>query len=382
MHVIQHWRRLTAAVLIGVLLLSGLFTARPALAQPAQLGFWARFFYPAPDGEDRDQIPVGDDVAVVLYFYKPVTGGPASMSIGWRYPDGMEYSTATADWSSSLSTGLCEVVSVTEPASGTIVLNIAGIGDWMGPDGSNACLINTVVSFSTPGVKSIVSTDDPSTSDIAIEDSSYFFEAFNNSDAVITVVGDDPEVVEEPEITAPPAECAQAPDMAITPEAVELPVGGRTTMTVTLRNLCADAPYSYSDLLLSLSDGLSVVGGSNGLVNLGRRAAFQGFALAPGETRSFTFDVSAAASLPTAPLHVVELYRLGAVVKRIDGVFVGASVTAPAPTVVPAQPAAPAAPAPLPAALPNTAAGDTLLLSLFALAALGLLLVGRRLQRR
>jgi hypothetical protein len=173
-------------------------------------------------------------------------------------------------------------------------------------------------------------------------------------------------------------QCAQVPDMAISPEKIELAAGGRTTLTVTLRNLCTDAPFNTSDLLLSLSDGLSVVDGSAGMVNLGQRAAWQGLSLAAGETRSWTVTVAAADALSVAPVHVAELYYLGAVAKRIDGVFVGATVAAaavtveaaPAPVVVPAVPATPA---PLPTALPNTAGETTPLwvLGLIALLVLG-----------
>jgi hypothetical protein len=186
----------------------------------------------------------------------------------------------------------------------------------------------------------------------------------------------------EGEATPAVQQCAQVPDMAISPERIELAAGGRTTLTVTLRNLCADAPFNSSDLLLSLSDGLSVVDGSAGLVNLGQRAAWQGLSLAPGETRSWTVTIQAADALSVAPLHVVELYYLGAVAKRIDGVFVGATVAAAAVTAEPAPvvvPAAPAEPAPLPTALPNTA-GTTAPLWVLGLVAL-LVLGGLGLRR-
>jgi hypothetical protein len=191
---------------------------------------------------------------------------------------------------------------------------------------------------------------------------------------------------EEVEVVTPPAECQLDPDMAITPEAISLAAGGRTTVTVTLRNLCNDRPLSGNDLLLSLSDGLRIVGGSNGLVNLGQRGAFQGFTLSGGETRSFVFEVEAASALTVAPLHVAELYRVGRVARRIDGVFVAAAVTTPAPAVVAPAPApAPAEPAPaatLPATLPNTAGEESILL-LVALLGLGAVGFGyRSLTRR
>jgi hypothetical protein len=183
------------------------------------------------------------------------------------------------------------------------------------------------------------------------------------------------------------AVCDTLPDMAITPERVELDTGGSASLTVTMRNLCNDRPFQSADLLVSLSDGLTAVDGSAGLVNLGQRAAWQGIALKPGETRSWTLTTQAAAVLPTPPLHVVELYYLGGVSKRIDGVFVGATAAAPAPAeIAPAAPvveAAPAAPAPLPQALPNTAEDVAALpLLMLAGAALCALLFGRRLVRR
>jgi hypothetical protein len=182
---------------------------------------------------------------------------------------------------------------------------------------------------------------------------------------------------------AAPAECALTPDMAVSPQFIELAPGGTATVEIALRNLCNDAPYRNSDLLVSFSDGLRVIDGSSGMLNLTQRAAWQGFTLAPGETRRWTVTVQADAALAVAPVHISELYHLGRVASRIDGVFITpAAVVAapadpvPAPVVNPAP--APAAPAPLPAALPNTA-GDTLPATLFGLLlALGLIGLGAR----
>ncbi len=160
-----------------------------------------------------------------------------------------------------------------------------------------------------------------------------------------------PPATPEPE----PAVCELTPDMAVSPQLIELAPGGTATLEVALRNLCADLPYQDADLLVSLSDGLTVRDGSTGLVDLGQRAAWQQLTLAPGETRRWTLTVSAADALPTAPLHITELYRSGRVAGRIDGVFVAPAdavepaVVAPAAVEVPAP-----APAPLPAVLPNT----------------------------
>jgi len=103
-----------------------------------------------------------------------------------------------------------------------------------------------------------------------------------------------------------------------------------------------------------------VVDGSAGLVNLGQRAAWQGFDLAPAETRTFLLTVSAGTEVIAAPAHISELYNGGRVVQRIDGVFIMPAPAAaePVAAAVPVVPAEPAAPAPLPTALPNTA-GET-----------------------
>jgi hypothetical protein len=182
-----------------------------------------------------------------------------------------------------------------------------------------------------------------------------------------------------------PAQCQQTPDMAVSPQFIELAPGGSATVEVAMRNLCDDAPYAGSDLLVSFSDGLSVTGGSDGLVNLGQRAAWQGFALAPGETRRWTVTVSAAESLSVAPLHITELFNGGRAVARIDGVFITPAPTAAPVAAAPAEPAppaAPAAPAPLPAALPNTAGADAAMPLLTALAALVLLSSALLLRRK
>jgi LPXTG-motif cell wall-anchored protein len=154
--------------------------------------------------------------------------------------------------------------------------------------------------------------------------------------------------------------CELTPDMAVSPQFITLAPGGTAQVEVALRNLCNDAPYRNSDLLVSLSDGLRVVDGSAGLVNLGQRAAWQGFDLAPAETRRFLLTVSAGTEVLAAPVHISELYNLGRVVQRIDGVFIMPAPAAvePAAAPVPVEPAVPAVPAPLPTALPNTA-GET-----------------------
>lgn len=165
--------------------------------------------------------------------------------------------------------------------------------------------------------------------------------------------------------------CSEQPDMAVSPQLIELAPGGRATVEVALRNLCSDRPQGINDLVVSFSDGLSVVEGSAGVNNLGQRAAVQGFTLNPGETRSWTVTVAAADLLPTAPIHISELYVTSRVVKRIDGVFVTPAAAAPAApeAAAPAESAATptVAVAPLPTALPNTGAADSIDTLLIAL---------------
>jgi hypothetical protein len=186
-----------------------------------------------------------------------------------------------------------------------------------------------------------------------------------------------------PSDTAPP-ECELTPDMAVSPQFINLAPGGTATVEIAMRNLCNDAPYRNSDLLVSFSDGLTVTDGSAGMVNLGQRAAWQGFTLAPAETRKWTVTVKAGETLAVAPVHISELYHLGRVASRIDGVFI-----TPAPAPVVETPAAPApapvveAPALLPETLPNTARTDAAVpLLMLVGVALCALLFGRRLIRR
>jgi hypothetical protein len=230
------------------------------------------------------------------------------------------------------------------------------------PATPQGCAFSIGLKFSVPGVYDI-------------ED--HLYEAGSTlifGNANITVTGDDTGGDPTP---VPVTACAQLPDMAVSPELINLAPGGSATVEVALRNLCSDAPFNDSDLLVSLSDGLTVVDGSAGMLNLGQRAAWQGLSLAAGETRRWTLTVKAAETLSAAPQHISELYHRGRVANRIDGVFITPApapvVAAPAPAPAPA--AAPAAPAPIPAALPNTA-GEREVGTLLPLAALLLATLG------
>jgi hypothetical protein len=154
---------------------------------------------------------------------------------------------------------------------------------------------------------------------------------------------------------AAPRRCELLPDMAVDPQFIELAPGGTATIRVSLRNLCPGLAFSGADLLLSLSDGLTVLSGSDGMLNLGQRAAWQNLSLDGGELLTFEVLVQAPNGTLSGPQHVSELYYLGRVANRIDGVFLPAAAAAPVTPEAPAPAETPAAPAPLPAALPNTA---------------------------
>jgi LPXTG-motif cell wall-anchored protein len=152
-----------------------------------------------------------------------------------------------------------------------------------------------------------------------------------------------------------PAVCELTPDLAVSPELIDLAPGGTAVIELAMRNLCKDVPTPSGDLLLSLSDGISVVETSSGMTNLDSRAAVQNFTLLPDETRRWTVTVTAAEALVAAPQHVTEYYTGGRVMSRIDGVFITPAPAPAAESAVVAESTAPAAEAPLPAALPNTA---------------------------
>jgi hypothetical protein len=157
------------------------------------------------------------------------------------------------------------------------------------------------------------------------------------------------------ELPAEQPECAPVPDMAVSPQFITLAPGGRAVVDVAVRNTSTQL-QGYNDLLISLSDGLSVVGTSPEMVNLGQRAALQRFSLDPNETRTVSIEVQAAEALTAAPVHITELFCGGRVQQRIDGVFLTPPPAAAAATAVDAAPE-PVTPAVivLPQALPNTA---------------------------
>jgi hypothetical protein len=206
------------------------------------------------------------------------------------------------------------------------------------------------------------------------------YDAFNTPEEEPT-----PEPTPEPtaEPVTEPQQCELLPDMAVSPELIELTAGGTAEIEVALRNLCKDKPFNYSDVLLSLSDGIVVTDVPAGWLNLGQRAAWQNLSLDPDETVRAVITVSAPNGVPAGPTHVTELYAMGRVQQRTDGVFI---TPAPAPAAVEAPavveaPAAPATPAPLPTALPNTA-GPLLPLGVLALSGLALAALGALGRRR
>jgi sugar lactone lactonase YvrE len=185
--------------------------------------------------------------------------------------------------------------------------------------------------------------------------------------------------------TETPAFCAQPPTLAIKPDPLEIAPGGAATVWVELVNSCRDLPSAPVDVLLSLSDGLTVIETSEGVLNLGQRAALQRFSLDAGAMLGWYAVVRASDPFVTAPLAVAEVYAGAAVVRNANVTFSVPTAPAPAPAA-PAEPApapAPAAPAPLPSALPNTA-GAALPLGLLAVSAAGAaaVILGRRIGRR
>jgi hypothetical protein len=191
-------------------------------------------------------------------------------------------------------------------------------------------------------------------------------------DAAITIVAP---------VTAPPV-CRLTPDLAVSPQFIDIAPNGTATVELAMRNLCPDAVTARGDLLVSFSDGLTVVDHSEGLLNLGQRAALQDFSLAADETRRWTVTVKAAGTLSAAPVHVTEHYVGGRVMSRVDGVFITpppAAVAAPEPAVVAP---APVVAAPVPAVLPNTSAAAGGLLPQMLMAAVAAVAIGVARRRR
>jgi hypothetical protein len=172
--------------------------------------------------------------------------------------------------------------------------------------------------------------------------------------------------------------CSQPPTLALKPDGSTITPGSRMTIWVEAVNTCRDLPTAPFDMLLSLSDGLSVEQTSVNALNLGQRAALQRVTLGAGETLGWYAVVGAANPLPTAPLAIAELYAGAAVVRTAQTeltVAAAPAVEAPAvpaevPAVVVSEPAPVAA---LPTTLPNTSAAPVLILPLLGSALLSLL---------
>jgi hypothetical protein len=270
------------------------------------------------------------------------------------------------------SSGSCAALSVSG-TEGTLTLtaNIPAVPDF--------CTVTIPLRFDTCAI-TVTASDFTFTaqnpSDATLDDSEFFANM-----EVGCVEGYDAGGDEESEVGSAPTVCRTTPDMAVSPQFIELAPGGQATVEVALRNLCDDAPTAIGDLLVSFSDGLSVVTVDEKMINLGQRAAVQRLSLSAGETRRWQVTVAASSVLPVAPQHVTELYVGGRVAQRIDGVFIEtAAVEAPAAAAV--EPVVPAPAVPIPAALPNTAGGEggsaAILVSLVLLLAGSLLQLRRR----
>lgn len=202
----------------------------------------------------------------------------------------------------------------------------------------------------------------------------------------------------EPGAAARPLpQCLSAPDLAVQ-QLTELTTDRPAELLVTVRNQ-HNQVHGTDDILISLSDGLTVTDATPGTLNLGQRVALQGLTLLPNETRSFTATISAAAGLPATPIFVAEIYCGGRVLLTAEAplggpaaavtpaigsgsptdLLTGAALSAESaatPSAIPAEGAAAA----LPITLPNTGAAALPLLWLPALIAtlFGVVLRSRR----
>ncbi len=322
----RHGTRRLVTVIIALGLLFTLSTPQRAAAQPPVLIDGA---YAGPT------VSVGE---VVTFSIQYSWGLPiqAVIEAEMRFPATVTVVDATMD---------CTSTSLLFNAN---IVNFGGRTSPVGP-----CTVIISVTFAEAGV---YTGSDHSFSAVAEETSSIgtLTVTQNSFNANITVESGTPAPEESGSTGTPtPAVCDLPPDMAVSPELIDLAPGGTAVIELAMRNLCPDAPTPSGDLLLSLSNGLSVVDHSAGMINLGQRVAVQNFTLLPDETRRWTVTVAAAQQLVAAPQHITEYYTGGRVLSRIDGVFI-----TPAPVAEPAvvaESTAPAAEAPIPAVLPNTA---------------------------
>jgi hypothetical protein len=343
--------------LIALLALSWfLVSPRPAAAQP--------FI-----GVSADLPATGQVGVPVLLFISIYTGVDDPGYTG-------EDETLTYSFDSA-EAGLFTSTEVANPCGGTITANGDGwtISKQMAP--AVGCNFFFELTFSEAGTYTIadfVTSADVDGTDI----SDQALETYNI--VIAPAVTPTPEPTPEPEPVAAPVAtvCAETPDMAVSPQFIELAPGGRATVEVAMRNLCADVPTTSGDLLMSFSDGLSVVETTDGFIALGQRAALQNFTLAAGETRRWTITVEAGSDAADAATHITEYFTGGRVASRIDGVFVAPAPTAAAEAAAPVIEVVPVAEVPAaPVTLPNTSATGSMLpqlLSALAAAAAGLAL--------
>ncbi len=293
-------------------------------------------------------------VMVVRYFngtnWDSTTGDPSMLVV----PPTEQY---IGDFSFTTPVGFSpeytSYLSLTAPTGASVIVGSTAVTGWQTVGSSGFATAEVALE---PGAHS-VTTDAPIQAAVygVRTDESFAFQA--GQDYTPTWEPTWQFAESEEEAAARPLRCATVPDMAVNPQFIELAPGGTARIEISLRNLCRDRHFDGADLLLSLSDGLTIIDGNGGYLNLGGRAAWQALYLAPGETATYYVIVQAPAGAISNPLHVSELYYLGRVATRIDGVFIAPAVTADevGTPSEPAAPAAAAAPAPLPAVLPNTA---------------------------
>lgn len=304
---------------------------RIVLALMLLMGFWAVF------GTPRNAAAISEGIEISARFSSETVtvGEPTTLLITIRaYYEGTNSLTGGFDLPAGATGGAasatCVIPDPTDVAAGSLT-SVLITGDGV------PCTISVVMTFATPGVFG------PAAWPIDVT-SAPFNVNTSGWQPTVTVIAPAPTV------------CDLAPDMAVSPELIRIAPGGRATVVVTMRNRCPAAETVPGDLLISFSDGLTVVATEGGIVGDGQRAFLRTFTLNGDETRSWTVTVEAGEKMVANPQHVTEHYVGGRVSKRIDGVFI-VPEPAPAPVVEVAPAAAPAV-APVPAALPNTA-GET-----------------------
>ncbi len=309
-------------------------------------------------------------VGIMVDDLVPKVTSEVGFTITVTLPAGVTVNTASSSW----VLNFCPGATLTQ--SGRNLTMKGTMTNFAGP----LCTVPAPVSFAAPGTYAFVAGGSATAATFTPDFLINWIDVSESTPLEVLPLdnGGDDDDNPSPGTPAPSVDsCSDLPDLAVSPQFIEIAPGGRATVELSMRNLCSDAPFAPSDLLISFSDGLTVVETSGGIVAMGGRAADQRVSLAPGETKRWSVTVEAAAELTTPPLHITEHFVTGRETRRIDGVFIAQqpAPAAPEPAAVPAP-----APAPLPTALPNTSGVGGLLPTIAA--ALSLLTVGYAVLRR